>query len=48
MDGVVGQVSALATSTGNGGKVSNISTLVSNSVRIIDSDAADHMNFDSR
>ena len=41
--------SALATTLGNGGKVLNISTLVSNSVWIIDSGAnTDHMTFDSR
>ena len=33
---------------GNGGKVLNISTLVSNSAWIIDSGATDHMTFDSR
>ena len=34
--------------TGNGGKVLNISTHVSNSAWIIDSGATDHMTFDSR
>ena len=33
---------------GNGGKVLNISTPVSNSAWIIDSGATDHMTFDSR
>ena len=40
--------SALATAAGNGGKVLNISTPVSNSAWIIDSGATDHMTFDSR
>ena len=40
--------SALAAAAGNGGKVLNISTLVSNSAWIIDSGAMDHMTFDSR
>ena len=40
--------SALAAATGNGGKVLNISTPVSNSAWIIDSGATDHMTFDSR
>ena len=40
--------SALAAQGGNGGKVLNISTLVSNSAWIIDSGATDHMTFDSR
>ena len=40
--------SALAATAGNGGKVLNISTHVSNSAWIIDSDATDHMTFDSR
>ena len=41
--------SALATTAaGNGGKVLNISTPVSNSSWIIDSGATDHMTFDSR
>ena len=40
--------SALAAAAGNGGKVLNISTLVSNSAWIIDSGATDHMTFDSR
>ena len=40
--------SALAATTGNGGKVLNISTPVSNSAWIIDSSAMDHMTFDSR
>ena len=40
--------SALAAAAGNGGKVLNISTHVSNSAWIIDSDATDHMTFDSR
>ena len=40
--------SALAAATGNGGKVLNISTPVSNSAWIIDSSAMDHMKFDSR
>ena len=39
--------STLAAAAGNGGKVLNISTPVSNSVRIIDSSATDHMTFDS-
>ena len=38
----------LVAATGNGGKVSDIYTLVSNSARIIDSGATDHMTFDSR
>ena len=40
--------SALAAAAGNGGKVLNISTPVSNSAWIIDSSATDHMTFDSR
>ena len=40
--------SAWATTIGNGGKVLNISTLVSNSAWIIDSGATNHMTFDSR
>ena len=40
--------SALAAAAGNGGKVLNISTPVSNSAWIIDSGATDHMTFDSR
>ena len=40
--------SALVTATGNGGKVLNISTPVSNSAWIIDSGATNHMTFDSR
>ena len=40
--------STLATTAGNGGKVLNISTTVSNSAWIIDSGAMDHMTFDSR
>ena len=40
--------SALAAAVGNGGKVLNISTLVSNSAWIIDFGAMDHMTFDSR
>ena len=40
--------SALAATAGNGGKVLNISTPVSNSTCIIDSCATDHMTFDSR
>ena len=40
--------SALAAVAGNGGKVLNISTPVSNSAWIIDSGATDHMTFDSR
>ena len=47
-DGVAGQISAFAATAGNGGKVLNISTLVSNSAWIIDSGATDHMMFDSR
>ena len=39
---------ALAVVVGNGGKVLNISTPVSNSAWIIDSGATDHMTFDSR
>ena len=39
---------ALAVAAGNGGKVLNISTPISNSAWIIDSDATDHMTFDSR
>ena len=39
---------ALAAAAGNGGKVLNISTPVSNSAWIIDSGATDHMTFDSR
>ena len=39
--------SALAATAGNGGKVLNISTPVSNSAWIIDSGATDHMTFDS-
>ena len=38
----------MAAATGNGGKVLNISTPVSNSAWIIDSGATDHMTFDSR
>ena len=38
--------SALAAPAGNGGKVLNISTLVSNSAWIIDFGATDHMTFD--
>ena len=40
--------STLAVAAGNGGKVLNISTPVSNSAWIIDSGAMDHMTFDSR
>ena len=40
--------SALAAVVGNGGKVLNISTPVSNSAWIIDFGATDHMTFDSR
>ena len=40
--------SALAAAAGNGGKVLNISTTVSNSAWIIDSGATDQMTFDSR
>ena len=40
--------SALAVAAGNGGKVLNISTPVSNSAWIIDSGVMDHMTFDSR
>ena len=40
--------SALAAAAGNGGKVLNISTPVSNSAWIIDSGATDHMTFDYR
>ena len=40
--------STLVATTGNGGKVLNISTPVSNSAWIIDSNATDHMTFDSR
>ena len=40
--------SALPATAGNGGKVLNISTPVSNSAWIIDSGATDHMTFDSR
>ena len=40
--------STLVATAGNGGKVFNISTPVSNSAWIIDSDATDHMTFDSR
>ena len=40
--------SALAAAVGNGGKVLNISTPVSNSSWIIDSSATDHMTFGSR
>ena len=40
--------SALAAASGNGGKVLNYSTPVSNSAWIIDSGATDHMTFDSR
>ena len=47
-DGVVGQILALVVAVGNGDKVLNISTLVSNSAWIIDSGATDHMTFDSR
>ena len=39
---------ALAAAAGNGGKVLNISTLVSNSAWIIDSGATNHMTFYSR
>ena len=45
---VAEKVSALAIAAGNGGKVSNMSTPVSNSAWIIDSSATDHMTFDSR
>ena len=38
----------MAAAAGNGGKVLNISTPVSNSAWIIDSGAMDHMTFDSR
>ena len=38
----------LAAAAGNGGKVLNISTHVSNNAWIIDSGATDHMTFDSR
>ena len=38
----------MAEAAGNGGKVLNISTLVSNSACIIDSGAMNHMTFDSR
>ncbi|KAK3013785.1 hypothetical protein RJ639_010144 [Escallonia herrerae] len=47
-DDVTGQHSALAAAAGNGGKALNMSTLVTNSAWIIDSDATDHMTFDSR
>ena len=40
--------SALAAASGNGGKVLNIYTPVSNSAWIIDSGATDHMTFDPR
>ena len=40
--------STLAATAGNGGKVLNISTLVSNSAWIIDCGATDHMTFDSK
>ena len=40
--------SVLAAAAGNGGKVLNISTPVSNSAWIIDSGATDHMTFNSR
>ena len=40
--------STLAATAGNGGKVLNISTPVSNSAWTIDSGATDHMKFDSR
>ena len=40
--------SALVEVAGNGGKVLNISTHVSNSAWLIDSGATDHMTFDSR
>ena len=40
--------STFAAAAGNGGKVLNISTPVSNSAWIIDSGATDHMTFDSR
>ena len=40
--------SALTAATGNGGKVLNISTPVSNSAWIVDCGATDHMTFDSR
>ena len=39
---------ALAAAAGNGGKVLNIYTPVSNSAWIIDSGSTDHMTFDSR
>ena len=39
---------ALAAAAGNGGKVLNISTPLSNRAWIIDSGAPDHMTFDSR
>ena len=38
----------MAATAGNGGKVLNISTPVSNSAWIIDSSATNHMTFDSR
>ena len=38
----------MAAAVGNGGKVLNISTPVSNSAWIIDSGATDHITFDSR
>ena len=48
-DDSIEKSSALAAAaTGNGGKVLNISTPVSNSAWIIDSSAMDHMTFDSR
>ena len=40
--------STLAATTGNGGKILNIYTPISNSAWIIDSGATDHMTFDSR
>ena len=43
-----GEKSSELAAAGNGGKVLNISTPVSNSAWIIDSGATDHMTFDSR
>ena len=47
-DEVAEKVSALATVIRIGGKVLNMSTVVTNSAWIIDSGATDHMTFDSR
>ncbi len=45
-DDVAGKVSAFESEANNGGKVLNMSILVSNSAWIIDFGATDHMTFD--